>query len=86
VRDRQNQTGASVELDMNEDGRPVLVRAVRPMTVGRRVLLTPWSASGSEPRECDGLRIPHRLEASWIPPEGPFTYVRIELTSCTVLD
>ena len=32
------------------------VRAVRPMTVGRRVTLTPWLASGSEPQERDGLR------------------------------
>jgi hypothetical protein len=85
VEDRQDQTGASVEMDVSEDGRPHLMRTVRPMTVGKRVISTPWSASGSEPQEWEGLRVWRRMEASWHPPEGAFTYIRIELTSFTVV-
>lgn len=85
VSDRSDRTGAWVDMDVGEDGRPLGSRAVRPMTVGSRIVRTPWSASGSEPQEREGLRIPRRLEASWIPPEGKFTYVRMELTSFTVL-
>ncbi len=84
VRDRRDETDASVDVDISEDGRPLLARAVRPMTVGSRVILTPWSASGSEPQEWDGLRVPRLMEASWSPPEGSFTYIRLELTSFTV--
>lgn len=83
--DRRDQTGASVELDIAEDGRPLLTRAVRAMVVGKRVIFTPWSASGSDPQEYEDMRICRRLEASWNPPEGSFAYIRIELTSVTVL-
>jgi uncharacterized protein DUF6920 len=55
------------------------------MTLGTRVIPTPWSASGSEPQEWDGLRVWRRMEAAWHLTEGPFTYVRIELTSFKVL-
>jgi hypothetical protein len=55
------------------------------MTIGKRVIPTLWSASGSEPQDWDGLRVWHRMEAAWHLPEGSFTYVRIELTSFTVL-
>lgn len=55
------------------------------MVVGNRVILTPWSASGSDPEEWGGMRIARRMEASWNPPEGSFVYIRIELTSVTVL-
>jgi hypothetical protein len=85
VRDRQDETDASVEIDVGEDGRPILTRAVRPMTVGKRAIPTLWSASGSEPQMWDGLRVWRRMEAAWHTAEGPFTYVRIELTSFTVL-
>jgi Family of unknown function (DUF6544) len=85
ARDRQDATGASVEIDFSDDGRPILIRAVRPMVVGKRVIPTPWSASGSEPEERDGLRIWRRMEAAWHSTEGSFTYIRIELTSFTIV-
>jgi len=81
VRDRQDDTDASVEIDVAEDGRPMLIRAFRPMIVGKRVVPTRWSASGGEPQEWDGLRVWRRMEAAWHLPDGPFTYIRIELTS-----
>ena len=85
VTDTEDQTGASVEIDFAEDGQTLVSRAVRPMTVGKRIIPTPWSASGSHPRVWDGLCATSRLEASWHPPEGAFVYIRMEITSFTVL-
>ncbi len=85
LRDRQDQTGATAELDLADDGQPLRTRAVRPMAVGKRVIFTPWLASGSDPQEYEGMRVCRRLEASWNPPEGGFVYIRIELTSITLL-
>ena len=85
VRDRHDTTSASVEIDLAEDGRPLLVRATRPMMVGKRVVPTVWSATGSEPRDWEGLRVWRHMEAAWHLAEGPFTYIRIDLTSFTVL-
>ena len=56
VRDRHDQTGTSVEMHLGEDGRPVVIRAVRPMIVGKRVIPTAWSATGTDPQEWEGLR------------------------------
>jgi hypothetical protein len=85
VRDRHDTTGASVEIDLGEDGRPLLIRAMRPMTVGKRVIPTAWSATGSDPQEWEGLRVWRHMEAAWHRADGPFTYVRIDLTSFTAL-
>ena len=85
VRDRRDTTGASVELYLGEDGRPVLIRAMRPMTVGKRVIPTAWSATGSDPQEWEGLRVWRHMEAAWHLPAGLFTYVRIDLTSFTAV-
>lgn len=85
VRDRLDSTGASVEMDLDEEGLPVCVRANRPMTVGKKVIETPWSARGTDIREMEGLRLWTRMEAAWHLPEGPYTYFRIELTSLTVI-
>jgi hypothetical protein len=85
LRDRLDQSGAAVEIEIDENGRPVVTRAVRPMTVGKRILMTPWSARGTDEEVRDGLRITTRMEAAWHPPDAsPFTYVRIELTSFAV--
>ncbi len=85
VRDRHDTTGASVEIYLGEDGRPVLIRAMRPMTVGKRVIPTAWSATGSDPQEWEGLRVWRHMEAAWHLAAGPFTYVRIDLTSFTAM-
>ena len=85
LRDRGDPADAFVELEVDDSGCPTLTRAVRPMTVGKRVIATPWSATGFDAREIEGLRVWQRLEASWHPPEGPFTYIRIELTSFNVV-
>ena len=85
VRDSKSESDISVDVDIDESGAPRLVHCVRPMIVGGRVMMTPWSARGDEFQEHEGMRIPRRLEASWDLPEGSFSYVRIELTSVTVV-
>jgi len=85
VSDRYDKTGASVEKQLGEDGRPVLIRAVRPMIVGKRVIPTAWSATGRDAQEWEGMRVWRHMEAAWHLADGPFTYVRIDLTSFTAV-
>jgi hypothetical protein len=83
--DTRDASGASVDLEVAPDGRPVVTRALRPMTVGKRVVVTPWSATGSGEKEHEGLRSWSRMEAHWHPPEGEFTYVRMEVTALEIV-
>ena len=81
VRDRTDPTGATLDVDIDEEGCPIAFRAARPRMVGKQSVLTPWSASGPEFKEWEGLRIASRLEVSWGLPEGPFTYYRSRVVS-----
>lgn len=81
VRDTEDPTGATVDHEVGEDGLPICSRADRPRAVGKRTIPTPWSATGLEFREWDGLRVATRLEAAWHLPEGSFTYFRADVTS-----
>ncbi len=81
VRDRQDPTGAVIELNLGEDGKPREFRAERPRLVGKQAIPTPWIAASSEFREWEGMRIATRLEVAWRLPSGPFTYFRSEVTS-----
>jgi hypothetical protein len=83
--DRNDSNSAVVDIDISEEGQPLVCRADRPRLVGKQALLTPWSGVYSEFREWEGLRIPSRLEVRWHLPEGPFTYFRAEITSFTAL-
>ena len=85
LRERQDPTGATVDLELSEEGRPLVCRANRPRLVGKQAVLTPWSGTASEFREHEGLRVPTRLEVTWELPEGEFTYFRGEITSCTAV-
>jgi hypothetical protein len=85
VWDREDPTGATVDLEIGEDGRILGCRAERPRLLGKETVPTPWSAQCLEFRVWDGLRIVSRLEVSWDPPEGSFTYFRVELTEVEVL-
>jgi hypothetical protein len=85
VRDLRDDTGATVDLEFADDGRPLGCHADRPRMVGKRTIVTPWSAISAEPRDWCGLRIPSRLEVVWHLPEGDFTYFRNELTSFEIL-
>jgi len=79
LRDREDPTGATVDLDIAEDGRPLICRAERPRALGRKNVLTPWRATWNEPKERGGVRVPDSVEAAWHLPEGLFTYFRIEI-------
>jgi hypothetical protein len=81
VRDRHDTTGTRVDLYLDEDGRPLAVRGVRPMMVGTRVIPTDWSAVGTDPQVWNGVRVCRHLEAAWHPPDGEFVYVRIDVLS-----
>lgn len=85
LRDRNDPTGATVDLEITEAGRPVTCRAERPRLVGKHSVLTPWRGNYLEFREWEGLRVASRLEVSWQLPEGPFTYFRSELTLLAAL-
>jgi hypothetical protein len=83
--DSQDPTGATVDVDISEDGSPVGCRTERPRLVGKKTVLTEWVAMCSEFRLCDGLRVPTRLEVAWKPPEGAFKYFKSQLESFTVV-
>ena len=85
IYDRSDPAQSWVDLEIADDGRPLTVRATRPMTVGRRVVPTEWSAVGSDWRESKGIRMCRHLEAAWHPPDGQFSYVRIDVLSQTVV-
>jgi len=81
VRDREDPTGATVDIDIGEDGRPLTCRADRPRMVGKKAILTPWSGASLAFQEWEGLRVVSKLEVSWQFLEGPFIYFRGEITS-----
>jgi hypothetical protein len=81
VRDTADLTGATVDMEIGGDGRPVVCRALRPRAVGKKTVDTPWSALGKDFREHEGLRIPFVTEARWQYPECEFTYFHGELAS-----
>ena len=85
MRDRLDSGGASVDLELDENGRPLVTRADRPMAVGKQVTIQPWSATGAEERVWEGLRVATHLEASWDLPDGAFTYIQIEIVSLAVV-
>lgn len=85
VHDRQDATGAWVDLIVGEDGCPLECRAERPRIAGKRMLSTSWSAICADFGERDGLRVPNRLEARWHLSEGSFSYYRSRLTSFVAL-
>jgi len=83
VWDGSGPAGATVDIEMGTDGCPAACRADRPRAVGKQSILTPWSGACLEYQEWEGLRLARRFEVSWIFPEGIFTYLRGEVTSCT---
>jgi len=85
VVDRVDPTGATLEIDLNVDGRPLACRADRPRAVGKKTVLTPWSGSCPDFKEWEGMRVAAQLEVSWHLPDGPFTYYRSEVVSFSVV-
>ncbi len=84
VRDTADPSGATVDLEISDDGRPVICRAERPRIIGNKAILTPWSAKPDQFQTFEGLRVPTRLEVAWHLPEGSFTYYQSKLEGITV--
>ena len=84
LRESEDPTGAAVDIEIAEDGLPVIARAERPRMVGKSTVVTPWSATGLDFCEQDGLRLATRREAAWHLPQGVFTYFRSEVLSYTL--
>lgn len=81
LRDGADPTGAWVDLEIGEQGCPLGGRARRPRTLGKQAVETPWRVAAGEFRECEGLRVPGRTEASWDAAEGAFPYYKSEFIS-----
>jgi hypothetical protein len=81
IRDLMAPTGATVDFEISEEGRPMACRAERPRIVGKDVIPTPWSGICTEFQEWEGLRVARRVEVCWHLPEATFTYFRCEATS-----
>ena len=68
---------ASVVFSIDDDGRPLEVRAkARPRQVGRRSVPTPWGGRFEGETTLGGDRVPARAEVWWDLPEGRFPYFR----------
>ena len=85
IGDRTDPTRATVDLEFDEQGHPIACHAERPRLVGKTTAPTPWSATGADFQELEGLHVPTRLEAAWCLPEGLFTSFRAHVTSFEVL-
>jgi hypothetical protein len=55
------------------------------MTVGRKILMTPWSATSSAFDDREGFRMPRHMEAKWETPEAAYTYIRIEIEEVSLI-
>ena len=84
IRDRNDQTGAIVDLEISEQGQPLNCRAERPRLVGKQAVPTPWFATAAEFCEMEGLRVPSQLEVGWQLVEGPFVYYRSQVRSLEI--
>lgn len=82
VSTRVGHERVAVSVHFDGDGDIVAMSAAaRERGVAKKAVATPWSGTFGEYREFDGVRVPTRVEASWLLPEGPFTYFR-----CTIDD
>jgi hypothetical protein len=44
LRDRQDPPGATIDIEISENGKPVACKAERPRLFGKQSVLTPWMA------------------------------------------
>ena len=86
VRDREDPHGATVDLEIGQDGRLLACRAERPRLVGKQAVQTPWFAAATALREFEGMRIASSTEAAWDLSGGQFTYFRAEVISLAIIN
>jgi hypothetical protein len=70
------QTRVTADFDIDADGHVLGVSAIRPRTVGKSLIDTPWSGVFHSYKTFQGVRLPTYAEVSWHLPQGPFTYWR----------
>ena len=80
VRDRLGPGDATVDIEIDPEGRPVLCRAMRPRDNRTEA---PWSATATDFEETGGVRVPRHMSAAWRLGDGEFTYITIEVVSFT---
>jgi len=75
------RTRAAVDFQLGAEGQVIAVSAPnRPYLAGKRVVERPWSGRVYEYTRFGVMRLPARAEASWLLPEGEFTYFRARVT------
>ena len=85
LRDREDSTGATVDYEVDAEGRPIACRAERPRALGKQCVTTPWIGSSEEFREWEGMRVATRLAAAWQLAQEEFVYFRSEILSFAAL-
>jgi Family of unknown function (DUF6544) len=70
------RTRASVDLDIDGEGRVLGGSAIRPRAVGKSTVETKWSGSFGDYRGFGRIRVPASAEVAWLSPEGRFDYWR----------
>ncbi len=71
----------SAEFRFGADGMPTTVLAERMRDVDGKGVLTPWLAECDDFRDTDGLKVPFRVEVSWLIDGRKLTYARWRLES-----
>jgi hypothetical protein len=82
--DRNDPTGAVLDLVVSQQGEPIGCHADRPRLVGKKTIVTSWSGTCSGFCQWEGLRVATRLAVGWNLPDGLFEYYRSEITSFVV--
>ncbi len=76
---------ASVDLEVDDEGRVTGGSALRPRLVGKASVDTTWRGAFRDWRRFGRAQIPTYAEVAWILPEGPFTYWRGRVVSFPAL-
>lgn len=71
-------------MDVDGEGRVLGGEAMRPRDTPAGAVPTPWRIKVTDYKELGGMRIPTRGEATWVLPDGPFTYIRVEVVEASL--
>lgn len=70
----------TVTFHFGEDGFPARITADRFLEEGGRAVRTPWQGACADFREVDGLRVPFRMDATWLRAGAEYHYAHFEVT------
>lgn len=83
MRGCRGESGGS--LGVQRAGDPVGATGVRPFTVGKTFVPTPWGGDFGDYASFAGTRVPTLGEAWWELPEGRFVYWRGRVTGVELI-